>query len=57
MAQLDRKLSDELTEEVGVAVLAQLVEDKPVADLKEETMYDIYNVNFNKSDISKFGLE
>ena len=41
MAQLDRQLSDELTEEVGVAVLAQLVQHKPVANLEKKSVKEI----------------
>ena len=38
--QLPGQLLDELSEEVGVAVLAELVEHKPVADLKAETTFN-----------------
>ena len=44
---LDGKLPDELPEEVGVAVLAELVEHKPVADLKAETTFNTQGVKLS----------
>ena len=41
MAQLDRQLADELAEEVGVAVLAQLVQHEPVANLEKKSVKEI----------------